>query len=109
MSAINDDGGPAFPQTEVLMNSGFPDMKVRETTGGMTLRDWFAGNESIAEYDDPEASIGRIGDLLAGPRPVGGWGEDPLVMLKWEAKWRAELKYLRADAMIAARKGGSHE
>ena len=37
------DGGRAFPQTEVLMNSFRPDIKIPQVTGGMSLRDWFAG------------------------------------------------------------------
>lgn len=37
-----DTGGPAFPQTHKLMNKGFPDMVVPETTGGLSIRDYFA-------------------------------------------------------------------
>lgn len=44
----------------------------------MTLRDWFAGQESLVEWDTPDAVPAK-------------------------AQWRAALKYIRADAMIVAR------
>ncbi len=33
-----DPNKPAYPTTSSLMNSGFPDVIVKETTGGMTIR-----------------------------------------------------------------------
>jgi len=97
MSTQKDDGGPAFPQ----YRTEYP-----ECEGGMTLRDWFAGQETLAEWDSPQAAPSRqMCELLAGsPMPEGGWSTNILESFKWEAKWRSALRYIRADAMIAARK-----
>lgn len=84
MSASND-GGPAFPQTETLMNSGFPDIKVREVTGGMTLRDWFAGM--------------ALQGALASPLDVAG---DHYQEKRDEV---CRVSYDYADAMLTTRNG----
>ena len=102
-----DDGGPAFPAldvhcaSEIIMEGNKPH--------GMSLRDWFAGHETLAEWDYPD-SVVRAGmcDTLAGrPRPKNGWNakskDEWLDMLKWDAAWRAALKYIRSDAMLAER------
>ena len=100
MSAKND-GGPAFP------TSGWQDGS--KTPLGMSLRDWFAGNETLAEWDCPEASAPhKMCEALAGrPKPANGWAcnthDEYIDMLRWEADWRAALKYIRADAMLKAR------
>ncbi len=80
MSAI-DDGGPAFGQvksTDYLVSS----TARIETVGGMTLRDWFAG-QALA------GMIRSHGDECDGYR-----------------EYMAKNAYRAADAMIAARKGG---
>lgn len=41
MSKQMDDGGPAFPNHSVGINESGEGVLI--TTGGMTLRDWFAG------------------------------------------------------------------
>ena len=68
------------------------------------IRDWFATHETLNDFAHPEAVMPKkLAETLAGePAPKGGWTVDPLGMLKFEAKWRAALRYLRADAMIAA-------
>jgi hypothetical protein len=76
-----DDGGPAYPQTESLMNSGFPDMKIRETTGGLTKREWFAGM----------AMQGYLSDTRCPDRAT------PNIVAEWCVA--------NADAMLAALKG----
>lgn len=106
MSATND-GGPAFP---CMVFSGDTNNDPEYVTG-MSLRDWFASNEDLAEWDPPDAVASRaMCDALAGrPPPPKGWsstGDGMLDMLRWEADWRAALKYVRADALLAARKGG---
>lgn len=99
ISAVNDGG----PVASTIMN--------QEVTiyphGGLSIRDWFAGQETLREYDNPEASMPvATGAALAGePFPEGGWHNDPIACFKWEAKWRASLKLIRADAMLAARGG----
>ena len=87
MEQIND-GGPAFPQSETLYEDGAE--LCREAHGGMTLRDWFAG----------QALVG-IGTWL----PVTDW---PATIAEQNAI-RAQHAYSVADAMIAARGGQPHD
>jgi hypothetical protein len=80
-----DDGGPAFP-SKILkaLGDGQGGSYVNTTYGGMSLRDWFAGQALIA------------------------MGEPPLVVGKTERAdrlaWHAHDAYQIADAMLAARK-----
>ena len=68
---------------------------------GMTLRDYFAAKETLADFDHPEVCVSSaLTQVLAGPEPTDG---DMLEHLKWEAKWRAALKFMRADAMLKER------
>lgn len=96
MSQQIDDGGPAFP-CEALA-----DYRDTEATKfkGMSLRDWFAGQEKI---DHAEDFNWEVCEALAGPRPTGDWLTNPLDWFRWEASWRAAMRYTRADAMLAAR------
>lgn len=97
MSALIDNGGPAFPTTEAHgLNSGVP---------GMTLRDYFIAHLSDenqnGDYGDwaKEAVVGR-------PCPNGkedGWAD----VLAFEAEFRAKWRVMRADAMLAARQGSA--
>jgi hypothetical protein len=65
---------------------------------GMSLRDWFAGNDAgLHEDAGPEYASHFNPD----PPPENG---DYLGWARWFAKADATLKYIRADAMIAARK-----
>ena len=75
---ISEDGGPAFPQAGWKHNSE-TGRYVESIGGGMTLRDWFAG-QAIAG--------------ATGPAP-DGWSLSPYD----HARWAYEI----ADAMIAAR------
>ncbi len=79
------------------------------TTDEIDMRDWFAAREQLTEWDSPDAvPSNELAEALAGPKPEGGWrAGNILAMVKWEAAWRAGMKYIRADAMIAARKGGA--
>lgn len=106
------DGGPAFPVPSV--GTGDPRDGMTRGSDGMTLRDYFAGQETLAEWDNPGAdpSFSMCEALAGQPRPSHGWvcksGVEWLAMFRWDAKWRAALKYIRADEMIAARqKGGA--
>lgn len=85
------DGGPAFPRTVQAWDGNLTH------ADGMTLRDWFAGMSTaggaidLLHREGCEAMIGE-------PMP-----EDMVGMVKWRMKVIARLKYIEADAMIAAR------
>ena len=90
MSQPIDDGGPAFPHETSL---GYHH--------GMTLRDYFAAAEKLEDLD--ETCISDIAVALAGPIPTGNWRTNTVEWIKWKAKWRAEMRFIRADAMLRAR------
>jgi len=84
VSAPINDGGPAFPHMADLVSSdGKGGINTRQiTSGGMSLRDWFAG-QAMQGY------------LAAGND--WSWRDSPI------EKSVAEESYLLADAMLAAR------
>ncbi len=89
---MKDDGGPAFPvqeQTDKAYDLWNP-------SPGMSLRDWFAGNEK----SEPEImSISASNEFLGRPRDhEWDYKKDYPKLL---AKWR----YACADAMLAEREG----
>ena len=96
-----NDGGPAFPhlRRHIADNTYIP---IAE--GGMSLRDWFAGQEKI---DLSEELVLGLLEALAGPRPVGDWSSTPLAWFHWSNLLQAKIKFARADAMLAARKEGA--
>ena len=92
-----NDGGPAFPN--VPSDPGYSQWEQ-----GMTLRDWFARQDSLKDLGDLNnmqlKDAVPIAVAIAGPHPSG---EDPLAWVEWWARVRARLKYIRADAMLKAR------
>lgn len=70
-----------------------------------TLRDYFAASEKLGDIDsmNDDSALLAIGFALGGPKPKGSWSDNPVGWIKWNARWRAELRYIRADAMIEAR------
>lgn len=74
MSGWNSDGGPAFPVFDASQNVA--------VFGGMSLRDWFAGQ--------------ALAGLCANP-----------VFSENDNDELAVIAYETADAMIAARKAGA--
>ena len=97
MSQPIDDGGPAFPVPVEFDPNG---QLIFHGSFGMSLRDWLAGQEKI---DTAEDFGWEACEALAGPRPTGDWHTNPLGWLRWEASWKAAVRYARADAMITAR------
>jgi hypothetical protein len=87
-----NEGGPAFPFREQDGEGGY------QRFPGMSLRDYFAAAERI---DGQEEWTVQQMELLAGPSPAGGFRSPEWLL--WDAKWRAALRYMRADAMLAAR------
>lgn len=77
------DGGPAFPQmpTQELWERGLP-IEI-----GMSLRDWFAGNLPLTDFDNKLIDLFRKDNALV---------EDVL-------RYTAALRYRNADEMLKAR------
>lgn len=98
MSKKINDGGPAFPHKREWRSNGV--VIDYEMVPGMTLRDYFAAAETL---DDLDHLLMAGAVALAGPKPEGDWSTNPIEWLKWEAMWRAEARFIRADAMILAR------
>ena len=78
------DGGPAFPQND-LSSYGMGPSEIGN--GGMTLRDWFAGQ--------------ALAGIASGHDETGMW--------MWRPGEAAEAAYLAADAMLAARTDGGDD
>lgn len=99
MSTPMDNGGPAFP-CPIDEDGGW----YNKEANGMTLRDWFAGQETLSDYDHPDAweAYDIALELVNGPHP--DTETNPLGYYKWECEARAKIKLMRADAMLAARK-----
>jgi len=82
------DGGAAFPEVRVRDGDNYnPPTKVYYR--GMTLRDWFAGQIAGEVYTTRKVADG--------------------VLYEFDPVETAKKAYAFADAMIEARKGGSHE
>ncbi len=78
-SRDRNDGGPAFPHTLSQAKDEKDEIYYYQTEGGMSLRDWFAG----------QALVG-----LAASGELSGSGA---------ARMAAEYAYQVADAMLEAR------
>ena len=69
---------------------------------GMSMRDYFAA----ALPDEVDAEAGDYTDTVKAAllgRPCPSLMENPLAVLEFEAEFRARWRYIRADAMLAAR------
>lgn len=96
-----DDGGKAFPQLEVVdgEHDGHGDLIEAYTvaTGGMSLRDWFAGQalaEAIQDYHRMETSGPNFGKPIH-PYACQAISREEII---------AGFAYRLADAMLAERK-----
>lgn len=88
----NEDGGPAFPfEYETAHHLGIEGMTERVPHTGMSLRDWFAGQAmgsmagALAEESTGDPDMDAAGIIHNDPQSV------------------AEIAYVYADAMLAAR------
>lgn len=86
MSAINT-GGPAFPAEEMIVES-----RLVKASQGMTLRDHFAAKADVGAYQPFETLRSKI-------------GRSPTISELSE--YIAQIRFIEADAMIAAREKGS--
>lgn len=86
MSDKIDDGGPAFPLFGDMLPTDYG-------FAGMSLRDWFAGQADVSAYNPAETYRDNH-------------GKSPSV--EELAAYIASIRYIEADAMLAARaKGGA--
>ena len=86
---------------EICRKRAFPGESEYEYHLGMNTRDYLASQETLSDLDHPEFKGMRMREFeeMTGHKmPIYRTVE----YLVWEAKARAALKYLRADAMIAA-------
>jgi len=89
------DGGNAF------LNSYECEDGELITHHGMTPRDYLAAHETLNDVDVTT----EMAELLAGePMPKRS---DSLAWLRWDSKWKAALRYIRADAMLEVRGAGA--
>jgi len=86
------DGGPAFAH---FVPEGHYNGSVHYE--GMTLRDWFAGRADGLHEDATANYASRFNRDEQPPK------DDLFAWAVWFAKADATLRYIRADAMIAAR------
>lgn len=111
MSAI-DDGGSAFPHLPYATDS----QNWSDGSKGMSLRDYFARNvpqDEVSEMTWKHLSLLAQEKLAGMKRPDRNSdlrGDEninqQIEMMKFHAKVTAALRYIAADAMLAARKGG---
>lgn len=88
------DGGSAFPMSRAHFTPGGDRMVSADWTPGMSLRDWFAG-QALAGHVASEDSR-----TYTGGCSIEQWRADL-------AATDARYCYSLADAMLAAREGGS--
>ncbi len=94
-----NDGGPAFPLDRENALMPVTDMGGRDVSSGMSLRDYFAAHADIADY--------KIGSLERAAAFVGieaPQADDVEALMYLGAALQAKLRYMFADAMLAARK-----
>ena len=115
MSTPINDGGPAFPESAF---GPYPNGEINEGRPGMSLRDYFARNtphDEVCEMNYKHLSL-LAQERLAGikrpetDRELRGEAvvDQQIALMTFHAKVNAALRYISADAMIAARKV-SHE
>jgi hypothetical protein len=95
-----EDGGPAFPVAD-YDHMIFQPATVAETKrdlSGMSLRDYFAAHAVI---DDEEIGF-RYAEAIVG-RDMPDFAADPLGNSAFWAEYRARMRYIEADAMLAVR------
>jgi len=73
------------------------------------LRDFFAATESLTGFRDPTTGRLRqdVAENLMGAKLANfGPHTTPVQIMKWWAQAEARLRYIQADAMLAARNLG---
>ncbi len=96
MARIND-GGPAFPSpvADDMLNKQGHNVAV---LAGMTLRDWFAGQDADLANDTTARVAAEILGVEVPEHKAGG-----KVWLDFWMAWEAYRRYAFADAMLKQR------
>jgi hypothetical protein len=89
------DGGPAFSTPAGYYATG---IQLTGGQSGMSLRDWFAGTLTITQGELAETVAYMFPKLVSSP---------PSLALLYDAE--AELRYSKADAMLARREKAVRE
>jgi hypothetical protein len=84
---------PAFPGS-YTGNNGMP-----VWSDGMTLRDYFAAKADLSKF---EVNSTSDAEFLVG-RPMPDRSATGYQQVKWQADLVAAIRYMMADAMLAAR------
>ena len=92
IEAMNNDGGPAFPQNDAAVNRA-------NNEAGMSLRDWFAGRAPAPS--ESWLSLQHSIDRQRNPH-----NDDYKPPLRSDLELDAEWRYRWADAMLARRAKG---
>lgn len=90
-------GGPAFPFEDGTFVNG----QRANGSAGVTVRDYFAAKVAVGE----EIGV-RYAEQILGRR-MPDYAADPLANAIFWADARARLRYIEADAMLAAREAQS--
>lgn len=91
MSSSVDTGGPAFPGAYMAYPKDGPDEGVVIAEGGMSLRDWFAGQTISAMSAELVRLASEDGsEMVSGIAPLAGG--------------LAVISYVLADAMLVERR-----
>lgn len=93
-----NDGGPAFPTD----NTSAPYC-------GMTLRDYFAAKAAITNEDLSTFVASAVMGEMPPQWSTENNYEQNLACVKWWAEAVAKLRFIHADAMLAARQIGGGE
>lgn len=100
-----NDGGPAFPH---FVPEGHYNGSIHY--GGMTLRDWFAGQAptlpTISQAHvgaEPSRDIFPVPDGTPYAEMQAMQADADLAWLRWRARIHAEWSHIYADAMLKAR------
>jgi len=95
------DGGPAFPFDWKDFQPTTGEQVVREQFSGMALREWFAGQVEFGQNDYPTVCA-SMKKLMGEDCPKQN--EDFIGYLRYHARFEAIVRYIKADALLAARK-----
>lgn len=101
MSQNIKDGGPAFPIAEDRWLDPMHPNKGTTNFDGMTLRDYFAAKEVIAEGEITPALAKA---LMSSDIPESDGSNIQIIALyRWWVEAESRYRFMRADAMISAR------